>query len=169
MEESGLKIILIDQRALLHHPPPEVGVILNKVSSHSGLITMDEGKVGLEDIAGLLTELIVELRESGKVSEDRIKSLESLIPSLGNETLEEHLEAVVRCLKSGGFEERSILGKSIRLSREELELVMASIDGFVGNEPFREMDSKCIMDLWKLVLSSLIKKISESEELFQEK
>ncbi len=120
---------------------------------------MDKELALLNQIADMLCSLILKLRMDNKIREEDLEPLSSLTSQLGDELLKIHLNSIIKELKDKNFDERSILGKSIRLDREELGLVAESINELTKNEPFKEMDSKNIMILWRDTLNSLVKEL----------
>ncbi len=125
---------------------------------------MDENSAHLSYIADLLHNAIIKIRIDNKIEERDLSSLISSVSQLNDELLKSHLSAIIRSIRNGSFDERSILGKSIRLSRKELKLISDSINEFVENEPFKEMSSKSIMLLWRDILISLIKELPVETE-----
>ncbi len=122
---------------------------------------MNEESALLNQIASTLYSLILKIRMGNKIEEEDLDSLSSLIPQLEDELLKLHLNSIIKELRNNSFDERSILGKSIRLNKEELGLVVESISELTEEEPFKEMDSKNIMILWRETLNSLIKELPE--------
>ncbi len=120
---------------------------------------MDDEPVLLNKIADMLHSIILKLRVGNKIKEEDLASLSSLTSQLEDELLKVHLDSVIKSFKNNNFDERSILGKSIRLNREELKLISESINEFMKDEPFKGMDSKNVMILWKETLNFLVKEL----------
>ena len=120
----------------------------------------------MEEISTLLADLLLKVRDGEGLDEGLLGDLESRLDEVDDPALREHLESVIKGLRERSYEERSILGKSIRLGREELETVLESIDGFLEEEPFSEMDSGKIMILWRDVLKELADKLPEFDRSF---
>ena len=126
---------------------------------------MDKEPTLLNQAADILHNIILKLRTGNKIKEEDLDPLSSLTSQLEDELLKVHLNSIIKNLKNNNFDERSILGKSIRLNREELELVVESMNELLKYEPFKEMDSKNIVILWRDTLNSLIKELSTSTEM----
>ncbi len=125
---------------------------------------MDEDSARLGYMADLLHNTIIKIRTGNKVEEKDLNSLLSLTSQLNDELLKYHLSAIIKSIRNGSFDERSMLGKSIRLDRDELKLILDSIDEFVKNEPFKELSSKNIMLIWRDILVSLIEELPVEAE-----
>ena len=82
-----------------------------------------------EELAELLSKAVLEYRRRGSVDEDLLKSFSEAISSYEkNRILREHLQLVIKSLREGNFEERSLLGKSIRMEGDELLLILPGSD-----------------------------------------
>lgn len=122
----------------------------------------------IEDISELLSKAIVEYRRKGRVDEDLLKKVEELISEQEKPLLVEHLRNIVRSFREGSFEERSLLGKSLRLDRKELEGIIGSIEKFMSEEPFKDMDSKELLFLWERSLIKMMGSFGEGDYLGSE-
>jgi len=74
------------------------------------------------------------------------------------------ISAIFKGLKEGQIDDRSLLGKSLKLGPNELKLVVRSLDEFISTEPFKDMETLDLMKLWKDILEELLKHIEEGEE-----
>ncbi len=119
-----------------------------------------------EELAELLSKAVLEYRRRGSVDEDLLKSFSEAISSYEkNRILREHLQLVIKSLREGNFEERSLLGKSIRMEGDELLLIVQSIDRFLREEPFKEMETRDILRLWKESLEGVLRELETDEEV----
>ncbi len=118
----------------------------------------------IEELPELLSEAILEYRREGSVREDLLKRIYGIL-SNHNEgsVLREHLQLVMKSLKEGNFEERSLLGKSIRMDENELIMIIQSIDRFLEEEPFKEMETRDILQLWRESLERVVKGLEEEK------
>ncbi len=110
-----------------------------------------------EELPELLSKAVLEYRKKGSVEDDLLKRISSALSSYDEgSVLREHLQVVVKSLREGNFEERSLLGKSIRMDKDELLMIVQSIDRFLEEEPFKEMETKDILQLWRESLERVL-------------
>lgn len=125
---------------------------------------MREYSDATDEIVRLLTDSIVQVRRKGSLAEDTRKQLEILLEKLKGTPLQETISVIFKGLKDGQIDDRSLLGKSLKLGPNELKLVVRSLDEFVNTEPFKDMETSDLMELWKGILGELLKYIEEDEE-----
>ncbi|GEM_PF-3086453 len=114
----------------------------------------------LDGLPELLSKALLEYRKKGSVEDDLLKRISSALSSYDEgSALREHLQVVVKSLREGNFEERSLLGKSIRMDKDELLMIVHSIDRFLGEEPFKEMETKDILQLWRESLERVLEEL----------
>ncbi len=119
-----------------------------------------------EELAELLSKAVLEYRKRGSVDEELLKSISDAISRYERDSiLREHLRLVIKSLKEGNFEERSLLGKSIRMDRDELLMIVQSIDRFLEEEPFKEMETRDILRLWRESLEWVLRGLETDEEV----
>ncbi len=121
-----------------------------------------------DEIAELLSEMVLQFRKKGSVDEKLLERLSGMISDSNqwmNQLLAEHLRGIVRAMRDGSFEERSLLGKSVRMDEQELRMIAESIDRFLEEDPFREMETKEVLLLWRKSLELILKGLSEDEEI----
>ncbi len=117
-----------------------------------------------EEIVRLVTDSIIQVREKGSLAEETRNQLETLLGKLKDTPLQEMVSAIFKGLKEGQIDDRSLLGKSLKLGPKELKLVVRSLDEFISTEPFKDMETLNLMKLWKDILEELLKHIEEDEE-----
>ncbi len=114
----------------------------------------------VDGLSELLSKALLEYRKKGSVEDDLLKRISNALSSYDEgSTLREHLQVVVKSLREGNFEERSLLGKSIRMDKDELLMIVHSIDRFLGEEPFKEMETKDILQLWRESLERVLERL----------
>ena len=118
----------------------------------------------VEEIVRLVADSIIQVREKGSLAEETRDQLETLLGKLEGTPLQEMISAIFKGLKEGQIDDRSLLGKSLKLGPNELKLVVRSLDEFISTEPFKDMETLDLMKLWKDVLKELLKHIEEGEE-----
>jgi len=117
-----------------------------------------------EEIVRLVADSIIQVREKGSLAEETRDQLETLLGKLEGTPLQEMISAIFKGLKEGQIDDRSLLGKSLKLGPNELKLVVRSLDEFISTEPFKDMETLDLMKLWKDILKELLKHIEEGEE-----
>ncbi len=123
------------------------------------------GSTAAGELAELLSRAVLEYRKRGSVDEDLLKRISEAISGHERDSiLREHLQLVIKSLREGDFEERSLLGKSVRMDRDELLMIIRSIDRFLGEEPFKEMETRDILQLWKESLEKVLMGLEEIDE-----
>ncbi|MDK2372216.1 MAG: hypothetical protein QI197_02425 [Candidatus Korarchaeota archaeon] len=111
----------------------------------------------VEELPELLSKALLEYRKKGSVEDDLLNRISSALSSYDEgSVIREHLQVVVKSLREGNFEERSLLGKSIRMDKDELLMIIQSIDRFLEEEPFKEMETKDVLQLWRESLKSVL-------------
>ncbi|MCD6244313.1 MAG: hypothetical protein DRN78_06335 [Thermoproteota archaeon] len=118
----------------------------------------------VEEIVRLVADSIIQVREKGSLAEETRDQLETLLGKLEGTPLQEMISAIFKGLKEGQIDDRSLLGKSLKLGPNELKLVVRSLDEFISTEPFKDMETLDLMKLWKDILKELLKHIEEGEE-----
>ncbi len=117
-----------------------------------------------EELPELLSRAVLEYRKKGSVEDDLLKKISNALSGYDEgSVLREHLQVVVKSLREGNFEERSLLGKSIRMDRDELLMIIQSIDRFLEDEPFKEMETKDILQLWRELLERVLEELKAEE------